>query len=223
MRYEAYNRVFGTVYLLLATGVLAVLSCAPFFAVVLFTPMSETWPALALTAPLLGPAVAAASTVFGEHAGPSSGAGTAGVARDFVRAWRRHARRAAAVSGAATAAVVVLAVDAVAAFGTPVGAVAIPVLVVLTALVVSSALVLLTALTVRPDVPVSRLWPVCLVLTVRRPWHVLVALAAWGSLAAAIGFAPALAPALLTGPVLYLCWAGATATMRPATAAPAAR
>ena len=212
MRYEAYNRVFGTVYLLLVTGVLAVLSCAPFFAVVLFTPMSQTWPASALTAPLLGPAVAAASTVFGEH----SEDGTAGVARDFVRAWRRHARRAVAVSGAATAAVVVLAVDTVAAFGTPVGAVVIPVLVVLTALVVSSALVLLTALTVRPDVPVFRLWPACIVLTVRRPWHVLVALAAWGSLAAAIGFAPALAPALLTRPVLYLCWAGATATMRPA-------
>lgn len=219
MRYEAYNRVFGTVYLLLVTGVLAVLSCAPLFAVVLFTPMSQTWPALALTAPLLGPAVAAASTVFGEHAED----GTAAVARDFVRAWRRHARRAVAVSCAATAAVVVLAVDTVAAFGTPVGAVAIPVLVVLTALVVSSALVLLTALTVRPDVPVFRLWPACLVLTVRRPWHVLVALAAWGSLAVAVGFAPALAPALLTGPVLYLCWAGATATMRPAAAASAAR
>lgn len=222
MRYEAYNRVFGTVYMLLVTGVLAVLSCAPFFAVVLFTPISETLPALALTAPLLGPAVAAASTVFGEH-GSRAEDGTAAVARAFVRAWRRHARRAVAVSGAATAAVVVLSVDAVAAFGTPVGAVAIPVLVVLTALVVSSAVVLLTALTVRPDVPVFRLWPACLVLTVRRPWHMLVALAAWGSLAAAIGFAPALAPALLTGPVLYLCWAGATAIMRPATAAPAAR
>ncbi len=215
MRYEAYNRVFGTVYLLLVTGVLAALSCAPFVAVALFTPISETWAVLALTAPLLGPAVAAASTVFGEYAED----GTAGVARVFVRAWRRHARRAVAVSGATTAAVVVLAVDAVAAFGTPIGAVAIPVLVVLTVLVVSSALVLLTALTVRPDVPVFRLWPACLVLTVRRPWHVLLALAAWGSLAAAIGFAPALAPALLAGPVLYLCWAGATATMRPAAAA----
>lgn len=215
MRYEAYNRVFGTVYLLLVTGVLAVLSSVPFVALVLFTPLSRTWPALVVTAPLLGPAVAAASTVFGEHAGTGED-GHAGVARGFVRAWRRHARRAFAVSGAATAAVVVLAVDAVAAFGTPVGAVAIPVLVVLLALVVSSALVLLTALTVRPEVPVFRLWPACLVLTVRRPWHVLMSLTAWWSLAAATGFAPAFAPALLAGPVLYLCWAGATATLRPA-------
>jgi uncharacterized membrane protein YesL len=120
------------------------------------------------------------------------------------------------VSGAATAAIVVLAVDAVAAFGTPVGAVAIPVLVVLIALIASSALVLLTALTVRPDMPVFRLWPACLVLTVRRPWHLLMSLTAWWSLAVATGFAPAFAPALLTGPVLYLCWAGATATLRPA-------
>jgi uncharacterized membrane protein YesL len=219
MRYEAYNRVFGTVHLLLVTGVLAVLSCAPFVALVLFTPMSVTWPACALTAPLSGPAVAAASTVFGAYAGSGSDDGHdgyVGVARGFVRAWRRHARRAFAVSGAATTAVVVLAVDAAAAFGTPVGAVAIPVLVVLVVLVVSSALVLLTALTVRPDVPAFRLWPACLVLTVRRPWHVLVSLAAWWSLAAATGFAPAFAPALLTGPVLYLCWAGATATLRPA-------
>jgi uncharacterized membrane protein YesL len=219
VRHDTYNRVFGTVYLLLVTGVLAVLSCAPFVALVLFTPISATWPAVALTAPLLGPAIAAASTVFGEH---GTGADDHAVARGFVRAWRRHARRAFAVSGAATAAVVVLVVDAVAAYGTPVGAVAIPALIVLTALTVSSALVLLTALTVRPDVPVFRLWPACLVLTVRRPWHVLLSLTGWWSLAAATGFAPALAPALLTGPVLYLCWAGATATLRSA-AAPIAR
>jgi uncharacterized membrane protein YesL len=212
MRYEAYNRIFGTVYLLLVTGVLAVLSCTPFVALVLFTPVSRTWPVCAVTAPLSGPAVAAASTVFGAYTED----GQAGVARSFARAWRRHARRAFAVSGAATAAVVVLAVDAAAAFGTPVGAVTIPVLVVLAALVASSALVLLTALTVRPDVPVFRLWPVCLVLVVRRPWHVLLSLIAWWSLAVATGFAPAFAPALLTGPVLYLCWAGATATLRPA-------
>jgi hypothetical protein len=218
VRYEGYNRVFGIVYLLLVTGVLAVVSCAPFVALVLFTPLSVTWPAVALTAPLLGPAAAAASTVFGEHAGSGIDDGHDGVARGFVRAWHRHARRAFSVSGAATAAVLVLAVDAVATFGTPVGAVAIPVLVVLLTLVVSSALVLLTALTIRPDVPVFRLWPACLVLTVRRPWHVLISLTAWWSLVAATGFAPAFAPALLTGPVLYLCWAGAIATLRPAAA-----
>ncbi|TQM85012.1 hypothetical protein FHX81_7479 [Saccharothrix saharensis] len=219
MGYEVYNRVFATAYALLGTSALVVVASAPFLAVLLFTPVAVTWPLLVLTAPFLGPAVAAAHAVFA--------AGTSDVLRGFARGWRSHGRRAALVSGAAAGVVVVLAVDARAAWGTPLGAVAIPVLAVLGLLTAVTALVTLTGLVERPDVPVVRLARACLFLALRRAHFSAVSLVVLWVLAAAVAAMPVPVLALLTGPALYVVWVGSRATLRPVRAVeepePAAR
>ncbi|MFD0201104.1 MULTISPECIES: hypothetical protein [Saccharothrix] len=206
MKYELYNKVFATAYALLATSVLVVAASAPFLAVLLFTPVVSSWPLLVLTAPFLGPAVAAAHAVFGS--------GTSDVVRGFARGWWSHGRRAAVVAGAASGVLVVLVVDVRAAWGSPVGAVAIPVLAVLALLTVVTALVTLTAVVERPDVPVRRLARACLFLALRRVHFSVVSLAALWVFAAAVGAMPVPALGLLTGPVLYVVWVGNRATLR---------
>ena len=219
MRHEVYGRVFATAYALLGTSALVVGASAPFLGVLLFTPVAATWPLLVLTAPLLGPAVVAAHAVFGS--------GASDVVRVFARGWRSHGRRAAVVSGAAAVVVVVLAVDVRAAWGTPVGAVAIPVLVVLGLLTVVTAVVTLTGVVERPDVPVRRLALACSFLAVRRLHHSAVSLVVLWVLAAAVGAMPVPALGLLTGPALYVVWVSSRATLRPVRAVeesePAAR
>ncbi len=216
MKYEIYNRVFATAYALLATSALVVCASGPFLAVLLFTPVAVSWPLLVLTAPFLGPAVAAAHAVFGSTTQDA----TAQVVRGFLRAWRRHARRASTVTGLAAAVLVVLAVDVRAAWGTPVGAVAIPVLAVLAVLTAVTALVALTGVVEHPDVPVRRLARACLFLALRRPHLTAVSLAALWVLAAAVAAVPVPALALLTGPALYVVWVGSRATLRPVRTSP---
>ena len=216
MKHEIYNRVFATAYALLTTSALVVGASAPFLAVLLFTPVTTSWPLLVLTAPFLGPAFAAAHAVFDSTTRDDG----APVVRGFLRAWRRHARRAAIVSGAASAVLVVLAVDIGAAWGTPVGAVAIPVLAVLALLTAATALVALTGVVEQPDVPVRRLARACLFLVVRRPHFTAVSLVALWVLAAAVTAMPVPALALLTGPALYVVWVGSRATLRPLHAVP---
>ncbi|WP_367128543.1 hypothetical protein [Saccharothrix sp. HUAS TT1] len=216
MKHETYDRVFGTAYTLLATSALVVGATAPLLAVLLLTPVTTTWPLLLPTAPLLGPAVAAAHAVFTAAARD----GGAPVVRGYLRAWRQHARRALAVSGAATALLLVVAVDIRAAWGTSVGAVAIPVLAVLAALTTVTALVALTAVVERPDLPVRRLLPACLALAVRAPHFTATSLVALWVLAAAVTAAPVLAVALLTGPALYVVWVGSRATLQPVRTTP---
>ncbi|MFI9815889.1 hypothetical protein [Saccharothrix variisporea] len=203
MKHETYNRVFATAYTLLATGTLVACATAPLLAALLL----PGWPLVVVTAPLVGPAVAAAHAIFADDRAP--------VVRGYVRAWRRHARRSLVVSGAATGVVLVVAVDIRAAWGTSVGAVVIPVLAVLAALAVATALVALTAVVERPDLPVRRLLPACLTLAVRAPHLTVLSLAALWVLGTAISAAPVLAVALLTGPTLYVIWAGNRATLRP--------
>ncbi|ROP42475.1 DUF624 domain-containing protein [Saccharothrix texasensis] len=216
MSHEIYARVFTTAYALLATSALVVGATGPFLAVLLFTPVTASWPLLVLTAPFLGPAVAAAHAVFGSLAQDDG----APVVRGFLRAWRRHGRRSAIVAGAAAALLVVLAVDVRAAWGSPVGAVAIPVLVVLAALAAVTALVALTGVVEHPDVPLGRLLRACLFLALRRPQFTVVSSAALWVLAAAVGAVPVPALALLTGPALYVVWVGSRATLKPLRAVP---
>jgi uncharacterized membrane protein YesL len=216
VRYETYTRVFTTAYALLATSALVVGASTPFLAVLLFTPVAATWPLLVLTAPLLGPAVAAAHAVFAATAQDDS----APVLRGFLRAWRRHARRGFTVTGVATAVLVVLVVDVHAAWGTPVGAVAIPVLAVLVVLTAVTALVALTGVVEHPDVPVRRLAKACLFLAIRRAHFTAVSVAVLWVLAAAVVALPVPALALLTGPALYVVWVGNRATLRPVRTAP---
>jgi uncharacterized membrane protein YesL len=216
VKYEVYNRVFATAYALLATSALVVSASTPFLAVLLFTPVTATWPLLVLTAPFLGPAFAAAHAVYGSVAQDDG----AQVVRGFLRAWRRNARRAAIVAGVASAVLVVLAVDIRAAWGTPVGAVAIPVLAVLALLTAATALVTLTGVVEHPDVPVRRLAKAGLFLAIRRPHFTAVSLAVLWVLAAAVAAMPVPALALLTGPALYVVWVGSRATLRPLHAVP---
>ncbi|MEV1121137.1 DUF624 domain-containing protein [Actinosynnema sp. NPDC049800] len=216
MSHEIYNRVFATAYALLATSVLVVGASAPFLAVLLFTPVTASWPVLVPTAPFVGPAFAAAHAVFASTARDEG----APVVRGFLRAWRRHARRSVLVTGAASALLLVLAVDVRAAWGTPVGAVAIPVLAVLAVLTAVTALVALTALVEHPDVPLRRLVRACLFLALRRPHFTAVSLVALWVLAAAVAALPVPALALLTGPALYVVWVGSRATLRPLRVVP---
>jgi uncharacterized membrane protein YesL len=134
----------------------------------------------------------------------------------FARAWRATARPATLWAAAATAALVVLAVDAAAAWRHPIGALALPVLAVLALLTVTTALLGLVTIAERPAARLRDVARACLYLGVRR-WYLtglsLLVLALLGQFVAA---RPALALGFAAAPLLYVVWANTRFTLRPA-------
>ncbi|WP_278235987.1 DUF624 domain-containing protein [Isoptericola sp. AK164] len=218
---EMYETVFGTVYIGLATNVLLVVATLPLLVVLLTTDPTVSWPAFALLAPLLAPALVAAFAVFTAF---STDGSTAAV-RTFWRAYRRHARRALAIGALASAAVVVLAVDVVAVWGARIGAAAIPVFGTLLVLAVLTALVALAAIPVLPGVRLRDLLRTSLYLAVRRWYLSVTALAVLGLLAGVVVTSPAIGLGFATAPLLFVVWGGCRVALRsvvPDGATPAA-
>ncbi len=133
-----------------------------------------------------------------------------------MRAWRASARRAIALGAVATAALVVLGVDARAAWGHPIGAVAIPVLLVAMTLIVATSLLALVVLAERPAVRLRDAGRVCVYLAVRR-WYLTVAsLIVLALLEALLVSSPAIALGLAAAPLLYVVWANSRFTLNAA-------
>jgi uncharacterized membrane protein YesL len=208
---ETYEMVFGTVYTGLMTNLLLAVACLPLVVLLTATDPAATWPYVALTAPLLGPALAAAFAVFGAF----SGDGSTAVVRTFARAWRRHLRRGLAIGALATGAVVVAAVDVAFFWGRTSGAVAIPVLVTLAVGAVTTAVLALAAV---PDLPGARLRDVllaALVLGVRRWYLTAAALLVLALLVSVVAARPVVGLGFAAAPLLYAVWGICRFTLRP--------
>ena len=207
--HETYGLLFGVVYVALMTNALLVLSCLPLLAALMTTDPSRSWPLLALLAPGCAPAICAAFAVLGAYTTDRD----TSVARTFVRAWRASARRALVAGALASAALVVLGVDARAAWGRPVGALVLPLLAVAMVLVVATTLLVLAALAERPRVRLRDAGRVGLYLAVRR-WYLtafsLLVLALFEMFLVA---RPALALGLAATPLLYVVWANSRFTL----------
>ena len=210
-RPETFELVFGTLYTGLMTNMLLVVACLPVVLVVLTTDLATSWPLLVATAPLLGPALAATSAVFGEF----SRHGQATPARTFVRAWRRHLRRGLAIGALATCAGLVLVVDIVFFFEVTAGAVAIPILAVLTAGTVTTAFLALTLVPERPAARLRDLVRAGLFLGARR-WYLSAGIVlVLTLLVSLVSVRPAIGLGFAAAPLLYAAWGAARLTLRP--------
>ena len=208
---ETYEMVFGTIYTGLMTNLLLAVACLPLVALVVATDPAATWPYLALAAPLLGPALAAAFAVFGAF----SSDGSTAVVRTFTRAWRQHLCRGLAIGALATGAVVVVAVDVVFFWGRTVGALVIPVLVTLAIGAVMTAVLALAAV---PDQPGVRLRDVLLAAVVlgARRWYLSAgALLVLGLLVSVVVARPAVGIGFAAAPLLYAVWGICRFTLHP--------
>jgi uncharacterized membrane protein YesL len=212
------TRILDTAYLALMTNLLLIAACLPVVVVLLTTDPARSWGALALVLPLAAPAFTAATVVFATF----SDEGEVSVVRTYLRAWRAHLRRSLQVGAAASAALVVLAVDIRAVSSSRVGAVAIPVFLVLAVLALLTAVLTLVAVPERPDVTVARLLRASLFLGLRR-WYLSVAsLVVLVLLATVTVSRPAIGLGLAAAPLLYVVWANSRFTLapiRPATIA----
>ncbi|WP_454851190.1 ferredoxin-NADPH reductase [Promicromonospora soli] len=209
---ETYEMVFGTVYTGLMTNLLLAVACLPLVVLVVAADLATTWPLAALTAPLLGPALAAAFAVFAAF----SINGSTTVVRTFARAWRRHLRRGLAIGALATVTVVVAAVDVAFFWGRAAGAVAIPVLITLAAGAVVAAALALVAV---PEMPAARLRDVLLAAVVlgARRWYLSAGvLLVLGLLASAVAVRPAVGIGFAAAPLLYAVWGTCRFVLHPA-------
>jgi uncharacterized membrane protein YesL len=207
---ETYESIFGVVYVGLATNLLLVVATLPVLVLLMTTDPATSWPALALVAPVVAPALVAAFAVFGTYS--TDGSTTA--VRTFARAYRRHLRRSLAIGALTSAAVVVLVVDVAAVWGARIGALAIPVFVTLLVLVAVTSVMALVAVPELPGTRLRDLLRVSLFLAVRRWYLSALALAVLGLLAGVVVARPAIGLGVVAAPLLFAVWGGHRFTLR---------
>lgn len=212
IKHETLGAVFDLVYVGLMTNLLLVVSCLPLVAGLLATDPARSWPLLALVAPMCAPGLCAAFAVLSAFSGERSNT----VLRTFATAWRASLRRATALGALATAALAVLGVDARAAWGHPVGAAAIPVLVTAMVLITATSLLALVVIAERPTVRLRDALRACVYLALRRWYLTAFSLAVLALLEALVASRPAIALGLAAAPLLYVVWANSRFTLREA-------
>ncbi|MGC4749170.1 hypothetical protein ACLQ28_26465 [Micromonospora sp. DT201] len=211
-RHHTLTAVFDGFYVALVTNLLLVLGCLPLVTLAFTTDAARSWPLYALTAPLCAPGLCAAFAVMSAY----SDGDTGGVLRTYGRAWRATARPAMLWTAAAMAALLVLAVDARAAWGHRVGALALPILATLIILTVATALLGLVTLADRPTARLREVARTCVYLAVRRWYLTAVSLLVLVLLAQLLAARPAIALGLAAAPLLYVVWANSRFTLRAA-------
>jgi uncharacterized membrane protein YesL len=207
---EMFELAFGTVYTGLVTNLMLVVACLPAVVLLMTTDPTVSWPAYAVVAPLLAPALTAAFAVFSAF----SATGSTTAVRTFSRAYRAHFRRAIAIGVLATAAVVVLAVDVAAVWGSRVGAAAIPVFATLIVLALATTVVALAAVPELGAVRLSRLLRASLYLAVRRWYLSAASLLVLTLLGGVVVARPAVGLGLAAAPLLYVVWGGSRYALR---------
>jgi uncharacterized membrane protein YesL len=210
--HEVIGEIFDFVYLVLMTNLMLVLGCAPLVVALVTTDPTRSWPLLALLAPVVAPGLCAVFAVLADYSATRS----TRVVRTFLRAWRASLRRATALGALASAALVVLGVDARAAWGRPIGALALPVLAVLMLLVTATTLLTLVLLAERPAVRLRDALRACLYLALRRWYLTALSLLVLALLDALFASRPAIALGLAAAPLLYVVWANSRFTLRAA-------
>jgi uncharacterized membrane protein YesL len=217
--YTAYIHIGEMVYMALATNVLLAVSNLPLLYLFVATDVRATWlPVLAL-APLLAISLAAAFSVFQRF----TVEGNVSVVREYVRAWTAQARPAGATGVVVALGMFVLAVDIGAVSGAPIGAAAIPMFVMLMALLLSAALHVLVGIVLGVEARNAlALWKACLYFSVRR-WY-LTAMSLFGLLllVSIIYATPAWGIGLVASPILYVAWTNSRQALLPIAATAAA-
>jgi uncharacterized membrane protein YesL len=226
LSHETYASIFHTVYVGLVSNLLLVVGCAPVVVLLFTTDPARSWPLYALAVPLCAPALVGVFAVLGTLRGgrpdrrlPATDA--AGVFTTFGRIWFASWRRATVLATAAVGALVVLAVDIAWAFGQRIGAVLIPVLVVLVLLVFVTAVHGLVVLAERPTVRLREAVRACLYLALRRWYLTGLSLVVLVLLVQIIAARPAIGMGLVAAPLLYVVWANTRFALRPALDPPA--
>ncbi|MGI5151898.1 hypothetical protein ACQEVC_36980 [Plantactinospora sp. CA-294935] len=220
-RHHTISGIFDGVLVALVSNLLLVVGCLPLVGLVFTTEAARAWPLYALVAPACAPALCGVFAVMSDY---SAGTGTDGVLRTFGRAWRATARPAMRWAAAATAILVVLGVDAYAVWGHPAGALALPILAMLTVLTSATALLGLVAIAARPAARLRDVARACAYLSVRR-WYLSVAsLLVLALLTQLFVARPAIALGVAAAPLLYVVWANSRFSLRaaldPPTTAP---
>ena len=212
IRYETLAAVFDMVYVALMTNMMLVIGCAPLVVGLLVTDPTRSWPLLALAAPLCTPGLCATFAVL---SGYSTQRSTTVIAT-FGRSWRASWRQATVLGALASAALVVFGVDIRAAWGRPVGALAIPVLAVLSLLTVATLLLALVVVAERPAVRLREVLRASLYLAVRHWYLTAASLAVLAVLEMLLTTRPAVALGLAAAPLLYVVWANSRFSLRAA-------
>jgi uncharacterized membrane protein YesL len=212
VRHETFSAIFDLLYVALVTNLLLVIGCLPLVAGLLTTDPAQSWPVLALVAPLCAPGLCATFAVLARFTTERSTA----VFSTYARAWRASFRRATALGALATATLVVLGVDAWVAWGRPIGAVVIPILTVAIILVGSASLLGLVTIAERPTVRLRDALRACLYLAVRRWYLTFGSLVVLGLLETLMANRPAIALGVAATPLLYVVWANSRFTLNPA-------
>lgn len=211
IRHETLATIFDLVYLVLMSNLLLVIGCLPVVVGLIATDPARSWPLLALVAPLCAPGLCAVFAVFSAYGNDRSTT----VITTFVRAWRASLRRACALGAVTTAVLVVLGVDVRAAWGKPVGAIAIPILVVAGVLVGATALLAVVTLAERPAARLRDVACACLYLALRHWYLTALSFVVLGVLQALLASRPALALGVAAAPLLYTVWANSRFSLRP--------
>jgi uncharacterized membrane protein YesL len=210
--HDTLSTVLGAVHLGLMTNLLLIAGTAPFVALLVTTDLTRSWPLLVALAPLAFPALVASASAFGDS--------TDGVVRTWFRAWRRSFVKGLGLGAGVVALVTVLAVDVRYVFGSRAGAVLIPVLVVLIALVAGTAVHAVVALAEVPDARLRDLLRWSAYLGVRRWYLSVVSLGVLALLALFVLSRPALGLGVAAAPLLYAVWGNTRFALRPAFGAP---
>jgi uncharacterized membrane protein YesL len=210
--FSTYIHVGEMLYLALMTNVLLAVSNLPLVFLFIATDVRVTWLLVLAFAPLLAISLTAAFTVFERFTVD----GTVRVAREYVTTWAIQARRAGAAGVVAGLGMFVLAVDIAAVWGTPAGAVAIPLFLTLIALVVATTLHVLVAIVLGVEATRTRaLWKAGLFLAVKRWYLTVMSLFMLLLLLAFIYATPAWGVGLVASPILYVVWTNSRMALLP--------
>jgi uncharacterized membrane protein YesL len=207
-----YELAFGTIYTGLMTNFLLIVATSPLVVMLVTTNPQTSWPALVILSPLLAPALVAAFSTFREL----SSQGSVPVVRTFWRSWWRQLRRSLVVGAALAVIGTIAGLNLVFLMSTErLGAVLVPVQVVLFAIALTTGMLTLTAL---PEVPEARLTLVvrnAVLLSVRQPHLTLPSLVVLALLASLIAAHPAIALGIAAAPLLFAVWGACRYALRP--------
>ena len=199
---DIFLRISGVCYLILMGDLLLMITTVPVWALVFFTPLDQSWMALALVAPILAPAVSGAFAAFQAYVEDGSTA----VVRSFLRGWASQIKKTLVLGAALSGLVVVLVVNLHAAAGTAWGALAAPGYCVTGLLGVVAFFTGLALIGRRPEIPRWQAMKAGLIAGVRGGLWSLVSLAALGVFAAMLWQRAALALIAAPAPVLFVVW-----------------
>ncbi|BCB83254.1 ferredoxin-NADPH reductase [Phytohabitans suffuscus] len=211
-RHDTIAAIFDAVHVALVSNMLLALGCTPLVLLAFTTDPARAWPLYALAAPLCAPGLCGVFAVMSAYSAGETG----GVPRRFGRTWAATARPAMLWAAATTAALVVLAVDAAAAWGHRVGALALPILAMLALLTAATGLLGLVTIAERPTARLRDVARACAYLAVRRWYLTGASLLVLALLAQLFVARPALALGLAAAPLLYVVWANSRFSLRAA-------